>query len=78
VERDIIWTKLAGWPEDKLFPVVDLQRLYLMHPSSSDLFKGIFLKSRALHSLPTLSCTMTMIPRNNARPKSNEGFPTCS
>eukprot|EP00392_Amoebophrya_sp_AT5.2_P019426 g20256.t1 len=40
VERDLIWKKCGSWAEDKLFPVVDLWRLYLLHPDSADIFKG--------------------------------------
>eukprot|EP00931_Biecheleriopsis_adriatica_P101800 TRINITY_DN7687_c0_g1_i1.p1 TRINITY_DN7687_c0_g1~~TRINITY_DN7687_c0_g1_i1.p1 ORF type:complete len:770 (+),score=209.30 TRINITY_DN7687_c0_g1_i1:54-2312(+) len=40
VEKEMIIQKLAQWPQDKLFPVVDLWRLFLAHPTSSDLFKG--------------------------------------
>eukprot|EP00913_Durusdinium_trenchii_P022294 g20947.t1 len=39
-EKEIIVKKLGKWPNDKLFPVVDLWRLLLAHPSSSDFFKG--------------------------------------
>eukprot|EP00930_Biecheleria_cincta_P097447 TRINITY_DN8915_c0_g1_i1.p1 TRINITY_DN8915_c0_g1~~TRINITY_DN8915_c0_g1_i1.p1 ORF type:complete len:761 (+),score=170.13 TRINITY_DN8915_c0_g1_i1:301-2283(+) len=39
-QQEIIIVKLGQWPKDKLFPVVDLWRLYLAHPVSSDLFKG--------------------------------------
>jgi len=40
VEKEMIIVKLGQWPKEKLFPVVDLWRLYLVHPTSSDLFKG--------------------------------------
>jgi len=40
VEKEMITVKLGQWPKEKLFPVVDLWRLYLVHPTSSDLFKG--------------------------------------
>ncbi|CAJ1433075.1 unnamed protein product, partial [Effrenium voratum] len=39
-EKEIITKTLGKWPNDKLFPVVDLWRLLLAHPSSADLFKG--------------------------------------
>lgn len=39
-ERDIIRSRLGEWPTDKLFPVADLWRLYLVHPQSADFFKG--------------------------------------
>eukprot|EP00928_Gymnodinium_smaydae_P078677 TRINITY_DN62784_c0_g1_i1.p1 TRINITY_DN62784_c0_g1~~TRINITY_DN62784_c0_g1_i1.p1 ORF type:complete len:750 (-),score=174.68 TRINITY_DN62784_c0_g1_i1:117-2366(-) len=39
-ERQVIHSKLGEWPADKLFPVVDLWRLYLVHPQSADNFKG--------------------------------------
>eukprot|EP00434_Breviolum_minutum_P002982 symbB.v1.2.002621.t1/scaffold139.1/size300179/4 len=39
-EKEIMVKKLGSWPNDKLFPVVDLWRLLLAHPSSSDFFKG--------------------------------------
>jgi len=40
VEREVIHEKLGTWPKDKLFPVMDLWRLYVLHPQSSDYFKG--------------------------------------
>ncbi|CAE7481324.1 lub1 [Symbiodinium sp. KB8] len=39
-EKEIIIKKMGKWPNEKLFPVVDLWRLFLAHPNSSDLFKG--------------------------------------
>lgn len=39
-ERDLIWQKMDKWPQESMFPVVDLRRLYLIHPDSSTLFKG--------------------------------------
>lgn len=40
VERDLIWRKCGGWDEDKLFPVLDLWRLYLLRADSCEMFKG--------------------------------------
>lgn len=40
VEKEVIHVKLGAWPVDKLFPVVDLWRLYLTHPQSCDYYKG--------------------------------------
>jgi len=40
VERDLLWKKCGSWPEDHLFPVVDLWRLHLLRPDSCSLFKG--------------------------------------
>ena len=40
VERDLVWSKMPRWEDDKLFPVYDLWRLYLLHPDSSAVFKG--------------------------------------
>ncbi|CAD7931002.1 unnamed protein product [Amoebophrya sp. A25] len=40
IERDLIWKKCGSWPEEKLFPVVDVWRLFLLHPGSADIFKG--------------------------------------
>lgn len=39
-EKEIVHIKLGQWPNDKLFPVIDLWRLYLTHPASADIFKG--------------------------------------
>jgi len=39
-QREIILDKLGAWPLDKLFPVADLWRLYLVHPQSCEIFKG--------------------------------------
>mmetsp|Transcript_39387 Transcript_39387/g.116794 ORF Transcript_39387/g.116794 Transcript_39387/m.116794 type:complete len:743 (-) Transcript_39387:20-2248(-) len=39
-EKEVIFVKLKAWPQDKLFPVVDLWRLFNAHPVSSDLYKG--------------------------------------
>mmetsp|Transcript_49908 Transcript_49908/g.139713 ORF Transcript_49908/g.139713 Transcript_49908/m.139713 type:complete len:746 (+) Transcript_49908:75-2312(+) len=39
-ERQVMKDRLGEWPTDKLFPVVDLWRLYLVHPQSADNFKG--------------------------------------
>jgi len=39
-EKDIVHYKMGEWPSDKLFPVIDLWRLFLLHPQSGDLFKG--------------------------------------
>lgn len=39
-EKDVIHAKLGKWPNDKLFPVIDLWRLYLNHPQCCDYFKG--------------------------------------
>eukprot|EP00933_Yihiella_yeosuensis_P068781 TRINITY_DN7476_c0_g1_i4.p1 TRINITY_DN7476_c0_g1~~TRINITY_DN7476_c0_g1_i4.p1 ORF type:complete len:539 (-),score=136.45 TRINITY_DN7476_c0_g1_i4:278-1654(-) len=40
VEKEMIHVKLAQFPNDKLFPIVDLWRLFLVHPDSADYFKG--------------------------------------
>eukprot|EP00929_Paragymnodinium_shiwhaense_P074291 TRINITY_DN38005_c0_g1_i1.p1 TRINITY_DN38005_c0_g1~~TRINITY_DN38005_c0_g1_i1.p1 ORF type:complete len:746 (-),score=178.12 TRINITY_DN38005_c0_g1_i1:176-2413(-) len=40
IEKEIIHQKLGDWPQDKLFPVIDLWRLYLVLPQSADNFKG--------------------------------------
>eukprot|EP00415_Alexandrium_ostenfeldii_P000764 UN0764 len=39
-EKEVIHVKLKQWPNDKLFPVIDLWRLFLLHPQSADYFKG--------------------------------------
>mmetsp|Transcript_26757 Transcript_26757/g.61649 ORF Transcript_26757/g.61649 Transcript_26757/m.61649 type:complete len:743 (+) Transcript_26757:84-2312(+) len=39
-EKDIVHYKMGEWPGDKLFPLIDLWRLFLLHPQSGDLFKG--------------------------------------
>jgi len=39
-EKEIIHVRLKQWPGDKLFPVLDLWRLFLVHPQSADFFKG--------------------------------------
>jgi phospholipase A-2-activating protein len=39
-EKEVIHVKLAAWPGDKLFPVMDLWRLFVCHPQSCDYFKG--------------------------------------
>eukprot|EP00927_Polykrikos_kofoidii_P049319 TRINITY_DN43393_c0_g1_i1.p1 TRINITY_DN43393_c0_g1~~TRINITY_DN43393_c0_g1_i1.p1 ORF type:complete len:765 (+),score=159.92 TRINITY_DN43393_c0_g1_i1:70-2295(+) len=39
-EKEVIFKKLGEWPTDKLFPVVDLWRLFLVFPQSADNFKG--------------------------------------
>mmetsp|Transcript_4014 Transcript_4014/g.11752 ORF Transcript_4014/g.11752 Transcript_4014/m.11752 type:complete len:346 (-) Transcript_4014:74-1111(-) len=39
-EKEVIHVKLKQWPSDKLFPVIDLWRLFLVHPQSADYFKG--------------------------------------
>eukprot|EP00414_Alexandrium_minutum_P000661 CAMPEP_0113818816 /NCGR_PEP_ID=MMETSP0328-20130328/429_1 /TAXON_ID=39455 /ORGANISM="Alexandrium minutum" /LENGTH=674 /DNA_ID=CAMNT_0000786751 /DNA_START=75 /DNA_END=2099 /DNA_ORIENTATION=- /assembly_acc=CAM_ASM_000350 len=39
-EKEVIHVKLKQWPNDKLFPVIDLWRLFLVHPQSADYFKG--------------------------------------
>lgn len=39
-EKDVIHVKLAAWPAERMFPVIDLWRLFLLHSQSSDLFKG--------------------------------------
>lgn len=39
-EKEVVWHKLKDWPKDKIFPVIDLWRLFLVHPTSADLFKG--------------------------------------
>jgi len=38
-DKDVL-KLLCKWPLDKLFPVIDLMRLFLLHPASGDLFKG--------------------------------------
>merc|ERR1711870_74746 len=38
--RSLVWEKLSDWPQENLFPVIDLQRLYILHPGSTELFKG--------------------------------------
>jgi len=40
VERDLIWKKMAGWPVDRLMPVIDVWRMHLLHSTSTDVFKG--------------------------------------
>lgn len=40
VEVEVIHEKLIEWPAQFLFPVMDLWRLYALHPASSDMFKG--------------------------------------
>lgn len=39
-EKEVIHVKLKEWPQDRLFPVIDLWRLFLVHPQSADYFKG--------------------------------------
>jgi len=39
-EKELIYVKLKTWPADKLLPIMDLWRLMLANPESSDLFKG--------------------------------------
>mmetsp|Transcript_32365 Transcript_32365/g.68977 ORF Transcript_32365/g.68977 Transcript_32365/m.68977 type:complete len:772 (+) Transcript_32365:3-2318(+) len=39
-EREVIFVKLKAWPKEKIFPVIDLWRLMLVYPMSSDYFKG--------------------------------------
>jgi len=39
-EKEVIHVKLAAWPNDRLFPVIDLWRLFLLNPTSCDYFKG--------------------------------------
>mmetsp|Transcript_15532 Transcript_15532/g.47871 ORF Transcript_15532/g.47871 Transcript_15532/m.47871 type:complete len:867 (+) Transcript_15532:108-2708(+) len=39
-EKEVIHVKLKEWPSDRLFPVIDLWRLFLVHPQSADYFKG--------------------------------------
>lgn len=38
-EYDLI-KKLMTWPRDKVFPVLDLFRVFILHPHSQELFKG--------------------------------------
>lgn len=39
-EKQVVMVKLKEWPQDKIFPVIDLWRLFLVHPASADFFKG--------------------------------------
>jgi len=39
-EKEVVFLKLKEWPKEKIFPVVDLWRLFLVHPVSADYFKG--------------------------------------
>eukprot|EP00429_Kryptoperidinium_foliaceum_P002024 CAMPEP_0176021228 /NCGR_PEP_ID=MMETSP0120_2-20121206/10303_1 /TAXON_ID=160619 /ORGANISM="Kryptoperidinium foliaceum, Strain CCMP 1326" /LENGTH=776 /DNA_ID=CAMNT_0017354339 /DNA_START=62 /DNA_END=2390 /DNA_ORIENTATION=- len=39
-EKEVVFVKMKEWPTDKMFPVVDLWRAFLVHPVSSDYFKG--------------------------------------
>jgi len=41
LEIEVITTKLLKWPLDKLLPVLDLFRLFLLHPRSEKLFSGL-------------------------------------
>jgi hypothetical protein len=38
-DQDLL-RRLKGWPDDKLFPVIDLMRLYCLHPACNEMFKG--------------------------------------
>lgn len=40
VEWEVVHLKLIEWPPQFLFPVLDLWRLFALHPKSSDFFKG--------------------------------------
>lgn len=40
VEIEVVHQKLIEWPQQFLFPVMDLWRLWTLHPTSSDFFKG--------------------------------------
>merc|ERR1719464_1449691 len=40
LKSNIMSAELRKWPSDRMFPVVDLWRLFLMHPQSADYFKG--------------------------------------
>merc|ERR1711879_950438 len=39
-EKEVVHVRLKEWPSDKMFPVVDLWRLFLTHPQSADYYKG--------------------------------------
>ena len=39
-EVDVIARGFGKWPKEKLFPAVDLWRLFLCHPQSGDIYKG--------------------------------------
>ena len=39
-EVDVIARGFYKWPKDKLFPAIDLWRLFLCHPQSGDVYKG--------------------------------------
>eukprot|EP00811_Abedinium_folium_P023659 NODE_3327_length_2052_cov_8.360519.p1 GENE.NODE_3327_length_2052_cov_8.360519~~NODE_3327_length_2052_cov_8.360519.p1 ORF type:complete len:428 (-),score=129.53 NODE_3327_length_2052_cov_8.360519:726-2009(-) len=39
-EKEVFFMKLGAWPREQLFPVIDLWRLFLLHPQSCDSFKG--------------------------------------
>ncbi len=41
LEIEVITTKLLKWPLDKLLPVLDLFRLFLLHPRSEKLYSGL-------------------------------------
>jgi len=41
LEIEVITTKLLKWPIDKLMPVLDLFRLFLLHHKSEKLFSGL-------------------------------------
>ena len=41
LEIEVITTKLLKWPIDKLLPVLDLFRLFLLHHKSEKLFSGL-------------------------------------
>ena len=38
-EFDLV-KKLMTWPKDKIFPILDLFRVFILHPNAVDLFKG--------------------------------------
>jgi len=71
VEVEVIHQKLIEWPPQYLFPVMDLWRLFAVHPCSSDFFKGsergapIFAKVTSLLTAdapdPLTLCTLRYI-----------------
>jgi phospholipase A-2-activating protein len=38
-ELDLI-KKLLGWPREHVFPVLDMFRIFVLHPHSQEMFKG--------------------------------------
>jgi phospholipase A-2-activating protein len=39
-EKEVVFVKLRAWPSDKIFPVIDLWRIFMCHSDSSGYFKG--------------------------------------